>query len=207
LVAFHKTVCFDVQCQELLQEFIAIHSAALQEGAVPRLLALIQSPKLHLAQAAATALMAITVAREGKYAVIEAEGGLKILASRLDPLKQQLCVNVMEIITNVAEAPESRPVLVEHGAPQALLAIHSKAGTQDTPLKRSAAQALRQCGFKHLPFDVLRGRQIPEELLLEPTEQQEQGQGEGQQEGVEPDAVEQPPEQQTPGLSLIQVRV
>jgi hypothetical protein len=153
--------------------------------------------------------MAITVAREGKYAVIEAKDGLKVLASRLDPLKQQLCVDVMEIITNVAEAPEARPVLVKHGAPEALLAIHSKAGVEDTPLRRSAAQALRQCGFKHLPFDVLRGRQIPEELLLEPAEDQEQGQGQQEQaEAAELEAVEQPPpEQQMAGLSLVQVRV
>jgi hypothetical protein len=112
--------------------------------------------------------MDITVAREGKYAVIECEGGLGVLAGRLDPLKQQLCVNVMEIITNVAEAPEARPVLSELGAPMKLLAIHEGTGEEsDTPLRRSAAQALRQCGFKHLPFDVLRGRTLPDHMLAE----------------------------------------
>lgn len=131
---------------------------AVKDGAVPKLLDLLSSDKIHLASAAATALMTITISRDGKYAVIHTSGGLETLVAKLDRVHEQLCVNLMEVITNVAEAPEARPVLAEAGVQAALTHIHD-ASTSEV-LKRSSAQALRQCGFKHLPYDVLRGRQL-----------------------------------------------
>ncbi|GFH29636.1 uncharacterized protein HaLaN_28329, partial [Haematococcus lacustris] len=100
---------------------------AVESGAVPRLLQLLDSPILQLASAAATALMTITVARDGKYAVINTEGGLAKLVTQLNPLKQQLCVNVMIIITNLAEAPEARAVLAREGAAARLSEIFGMA--------------------------------------------------------------------------------
>ncbi|KAJ9518493.1 hypothetical protein QJQ45_018596, partial [Haematococcus lacustris] len=118
---------------------------AVESGAVPRLLQLLDSPILQLASAAATALMTITVARDGKYAVINTEGGLAKLVTQLNPLKQQLCVNVMIIITNLAEAPEARAVLAREGAAARLSEIFGMAA--ETGLLRStAAQAIRQSG-------------------------------------------------------------
>ncbi|KAL6762159.1 radial spoke protein 14 [Haematococcus lacustris] len=136
---------------------------AVESGAVPRLLQLLDSPILQLASAAATALMTITVARDGKYAVINTEGGLAKLVTQLNPLKQQLCVNVMIIITNLAEAPEARAVLAREGAAARLSEIFGMAA--ETGLLRStAAQAIRQCGFTHLPYELLQGEELPEYL-------------------------------------------
>ncbi|KAJ9518137.1 hypothetical protein QJQ45_010114 [Haematococcus lacustris] len=136
---------------------------AVESGAVPRLLQLLDSPILQLASAAATALMTITVARDGKYAVINTEGGLAKLVTQLNPLKQQLCVNVMIIITNLAEAPEARAVLAREGAAARLSEIFGMAA--ETGLLRStAAHAIRQCGFTHLPYELLQGAELPEYL-------------------------------------------
>lgn len=97
----------------------------------------------------------------GKYAVIETEQGLATLASKLDPTKEQLCVNVMEAITNVAEAPEARGPFAEYGAKEVLQRIHSGAGSNRL-VRDTAAQCMRQLGFKHLPFEMLPGRLPPQ---------------------------------------------
>lgn len=125
---------------------------------MPKLLALLKTDKVSLASAVATALMTITIAIEGKYAVVETEGGLKVLGTWLNPQREQLCVNIMEVISNVAEAPDSRPVLAECGVLARLVDIHSNAASE--MLKRSAAQALRQCKFHHWPYEPLPGKQV-----------------------------------------------
>ena len=123
-----------------------MHLASLQVGCVPRLINLMQLHNVALASAATTALMMITVANNGKYAVIAAAGGLQTLVKLCDPSNEQLCVNAMECISNVAEAPEARPTLQECGAEQRLARIH-EARISDN-LTRSAAQAIRQCRFR-----------------------------------------------------------
>ncbi|GLC34015.1 40S ribosomal protein S14-B (RP59B) [Pleodorina starrii] len=129
---------------------------AVQVGSVPLLLG-VCSPRSHVAfaTAAVAALSAITIRREGKYAVVEAEGGCEALTSVLDPTNEQLCINAMTAICNVAEAPEAREILAECGAAPKLQRIFE--GAVSEPLKRSAAQAIRQCRFKHLPYEVLPG--------------------------------------------------
>lgn len=58
-----------------------------QVGCVPKLLSLLQKKQenVSLASAAATALMMITVVRDGKYAVVKASDGLSALVNCLDP--------------------------------------------------------------------------------------------------------------------------
>ncbi|GIL46278.1 hypothetical protein Vafri_3299 [Volvox africanus] len=129
---------------------------AVQVGSVPLLLQ-VSNPcsSVAFATAAVAALSAITIRREGKYAVVEAEGGLAALVSVLDPSNEQLCINAMMTICNVAEAPEARDILAECGAAPKLQRIF--AGAASEALKRSAAHAIRQCRFKHLPYEVLPG--------------------------------------------------
>ena len=50
---------------------------------------------------------------------------------------------------NVAEAPEARILLERAGAPELLAHIHQRA--ESGQLKRSAAEAIRQCRFKCFP--------------------------------------------------------
>jgi hypothetical protein len=59
----------------------------LQVGCVPKLLDLLRKKQgnVALASAAATALMMITVVRDGKYAVVRAPEGLQALVECLDP--------------------------------------------------------------------------------------------------------------------------
>ncbi|EFJ53058.1 hypothetical protein VOLCADRAFT_102680 [Volvox carteri f. nagariensis] len=129
---------------------------AVQVGSVPLLLQ-VCSPRcsVDFATAAVAALAAITIRREGKYAVVETAGGLAALVSVLDPANEQLCINAMTTICNVAEAPEAREILAECGAAPKLQRIFE--GALSEPLKRSAAHAIRQCRFKHLPYEVLPG--------------------------------------------------
>ena len=88
-----------------------------QVGAVPLLL-LAASPSVPVpfATSAVAALGAITIRREGKYAALESPGGLAGLVSVLDPCHEQLCINAMTAVSNVAEAPEARAILVASGA-------------------------------------------------------------------------------------------
>ncbi len=131
-----------------------------QVGAVPKLVALLGSPSVEVASAATTALMTITISREGKYALVEGgAAGVGALARLLNPRNEQLCIKAMEVVTNVCEAPEARPLMHEGGVVEALGAIHQLPGASDM-LRHSAAQAIRQCGFKHLPYEVLPGRKI-----------------------------------------------
>ncbi|KAG2490634.1 hypothetical protein HYH03_011025 [Edaphochlamys debaryana] len=129
---------------------------AVQEGCVPLLLQA-TSPKVPVlfSTAAVGALAGITIRREGKYAALEAPGGMEALVSVLDPQHEQLCTNAMVTICNVAEAPEAREALAKCGASAKLHHIFDNATSE--PLKRSAAQAIRQCRFKHLPYEVLPG--------------------------------------------------
>mmetsp|Transcript_35054 Transcript_35054/g.78025 ORF Transcript_35054/g.78025 Transcript_35054/m.78025 type:complete len:377 (-) Transcript_35054:404-1534(-) len=129
---------------------------AVQVGAVPKLLALLDQPSILLASTATTALMMITVVNDAKYAVVNTKGGIEALVKWLDPANEQLCINAMECISNVAEAPEARPLLAEGGAFEKLSSIHG--GPYPEGVKSSAAQAMRQCKFKCLPFAPLPGR-------------------------------------------------
>lgn len=74
-------------------------SALLQEKAVPRLVQLLSSEHPGLACAAASALMRVTVVREGKYAMVDThpEGGFELLVGALNPRKNQLCTDVMQV--------------------------------------------------------------------------------------------------------------
>ncbi|PNW73066.1 hypothetical protein CHLRE_14g617500v5 [Chlamydomonas reinhardtii] len=129
---------------------------AVQVGAVPLLL-LAASPSVPVpfATSAVAALGAITIRREGKYAALESPGGLAGLVSVLDPCHEQLCINAMTAVSNVAEAPEARAILVASGAGPKLQHIFETATVE--VVKRAAAQAIRQCRFKHLPYEVLPG--------------------------------------------------
>lgn len=128
---------------------------AVQEGCVPLLLQAAGLLRVAFSTSAVAALGAITVSRAGKYAVVEAAGGLQRLVGVLEPSNEQLCINAMVAIANVAEAPEAREVLAGCGAAAKLTAIFEGAASE--PLKRSAAHAIRQCGFKHLPYGLLPG--------------------------------------------------
>lgn len=141
--------------------------AAVQVGGVGALLACLEpaAPGPHtsvaLATAATGALMAVTVVREAKYAALQAPGGLAALVRVLDPSNEQLCVNAMGCIANVAEAPEARAELAKAGAEAKLGSIFQGAVGSDA-MKRSAAQAIRQCRFKNWPYEVLPGARAPE---------------------------------------------
>ncbi len=88
----------------------------LQEGCVPLLLQAASLLRVAFATSAVAALGAITASRAGKYAVVEAAGGLQRLVGVLDPSNEQLCINAMVAISNVAEAPEGREALGSCGA-------------------------------------------------------------------------------------------
>jgi hypothetical protein len=144
-----------------------------------------------------------------------------LLAERCRPPSrhQQLALNVMELVANLAEAPEARGVLADLGVPAVLQTILREAagprgggsgggnatgggdgqeeeeegeataigdmeaarggGRGDAEgdgatrawdgealalpqalLAERALQALRQCGFAHLPFPLLQGREL-----------------------------------------------
>ncbi len=85
--------------------------------------------------------------------------GLAPLIPLLNPHRTQLCINAMQLITNCCEMPEARPILVESGVVQALQKVFEFPSASDL-LKNSAAHALRQLGFKHLPYEVLPGKKI-----------------------------------------------
>lgn len=131
----------------------------LQVGSVPKLLRLLRAQSIHVVSAAATALMNITVCRDGKYAVVNEPNSAKAIADLLNPYNPEVCVKATEIVTNVAEAPEARPLFLEANVGEKLNAIHQLQQVPDV-LKRSAAQAIRQCGFKYLPFSVLPGQTL-----------------------------------------------
>lgn len=61
----------------------------------------------------------------------------------------------------MAEAPEARVLLEQAGAPRLLHYIHQKAASGQ--LKRAAAQAIRQCAFKHYPYGLLPSEDMPAE--------------------------------------------
>jgi len=135
---------------------------AVRIDCVPKLVNLLsQGTNVLLASAAATALMIITQVVEGKYAVIKCPGGLEALAGVqwLDPgLSEKLCLNLTQCITNLAEAPESRPILKGCGALERLLAIHNNPQNSEV-VRQGAAEAIRQCRFNHLPHELLPGRE------------------------------------------------
>eukprot|EP00798_Chlamydomonas_sp_ICE-L_P030259 gene30259-35246_t len=137
---------------------------AVEAGCVPNLLAILAAGpsaiSVTLATAVATALMAATIVIEGKYAAVKYEGGMAIVVKWLDPARsEQLCVNMMEVISNCAEAPQARPLLAEAGGREKLTEIR-EAAVLESLLERSAAQALRQCKFKSLPHQPLPGRTV-----------------------------------------------
>lgn len=145
--------------QTLLTSHSFVAGMFVQVGVVPLLLGLLASSAEHVVLHASAALMNISVSRDGKYALLQSDGGLSQLAVVLH-LRQhhQLCINVMETLTNVAEAPETRAALEQLGVPAQLVAIHA---ADDSPqlLKDRALQAMRQCAFTHLPYPLLAGKQ------------------------------------------------
>ncbi|KAF5834890.1 radial spoke protein 14 [Dunaliella salina] len=135
----------------LTSQFLEAKVTAVQEHAVPHLVRLLGAQQQGCACAAAAALMMVTVVREGKYAMVDTqhEGGFERLAGALDPRKGQLCTDAMQVVCNVAEAPEGREALIRCGVPHLLAHIHQRA--ENGQLKGSAAEAIRQCRFKCFP--------------------------------------------------------
>lgn len=127
---------------------------AVQCGCVPPLVQLLRSSQLSVATAAATALMNLTLANEGKYAVLEADG-IGAVVELTDLRDETLCLQMLQLITNLAEAPECRAQMQEQGILERLEEIQTV--TPHDLISRSASQALRQCGFKHRPFEPLPG--------------------------------------------------
>eukprot|EP00891_Asterochloris_glomerata_P000234 jgi/Astpho2/234/Aster-x0907 len=118
---------------------------------VPVLLGQLGRGWLPLASAAAEALMAITVAVEGKQAVADVSGGCHLILQLLDVEAPSLRLPLVELISNVAELPAGRKAL--HGAAPVLQDLQWR--TSDRRLQNSLAQAVRQLGFQSLPFEHL----------------------------------------------------
>jgi hypothetical protein len=164
LIAAGKAEAIQEQAATLLglvvSNFPDAKLEAVKTDCVPKLIALIaQGNNVLLALAATTALMMITVVNEGKWAVVKCEGGVASLAGKwLDPeLSEKLCANLTQCITNVAEAPDSRPILKECGGLDRLLRIYENEANSEI-VRRGAAEAMRQCKFNYLPHELLPGR-------------------------------------------------
>jgi hypothetical protein len=165
LISNGKNEAIQEQAAQLLglvaSTFTDAKLEAVQTGCVPKLIALLdQQTNVLLATAATTALMMITIVNDGKYAVVNCDQGLERLAGPwMDPMtSEHVCVNITQCITNVAEAPEARPVLVQCGAMGRLVAIFEDEGVSEI-VKRGAAEAMRQCRFTYLPHKRLPGRE------------------------------------------------
>lgn len=132
-----------------------------QVNAVPKLLALIDSSNpSELSRSAAAAIASISVCREGKYAIAATPGGLHILTALVSPESDpNQCAYALEAISNAAEAPEARKVLAALGALDKCTVVYEKAeslsGRVGELLRHSAAEAIRQVGFSHLPHALL----------------------------------------------------
>ncbi|MEW5299883.1 MAG: hypothetical protein WDW38_011606 [Sanguina aurantia] len=134
---------------------------AVEVAAVPKLLALIDpNNPSELSRSAAAAIASISVCREGKYAIAATPGGLHILTALVSPGSDpNQCAYALEAISNAAEAPEARKVLAALGALDKCTEVYEKAesvsGRVGELLRRSAAEAIRQVGFAHLPHALL----------------------------------------------------
>lgn len=128
---------------------------AVSVGCIGPLLELLRSGELPSMNAAATALVMLTLCNEGKYAVLEAPGGIAAIAGLIDLQDEMLCQSVLQAITNLAEAPQCRAALRETGVIVRLEAIQRNAPSD--LVSRNASQAMRQCTFSHRPFQPLPG--------------------------------------------------
>lgn len=163
LISAEKAQAIQEKAAQLLgvitSKFSEAKQAAVQTGCIPNLVGLLsQKNNVLLASAAATALMAITNLIEGKYALIKCPGGLEVLTGQwLDPMaSEKLCLNLTQCITNVAEAPESRPILKECRTVERLSAIQNDPQNTEV-VRKGAAEAIRQCRFHYLPHELLSG--------------------------------------------------
>lgn len=127
---------------------------AVKVGCVPQLLTFLEQPDLVLARAAAVALSTISLANEGKFAITDANGA-PLVAQLVDFEDEQVCLNLLQVMTNIAEYPKAREQLLANNIVGILQAIITN--TTSSLVNRSAAQALRQANFKNWPYQPVPG--------------------------------------------------
>lgn len=127
-----------------------IRVRAVKADCVKRLTVLLTRGSMSLTIAATSALMAISIAIEGKKSIV-AEGAVKAIVGLLDIDNDTLCMKLLQLVTNVAEDPEGRNQL--QAALPKLRKIQST--TPSTVLERSAAHSVRQVQFRTRPYSEL----------------------------------------------------
>lgn len=128
----------------------AAKRAAVTCGAVPPLVAMLEaSHRPSMLAAAAGALMSVTVEKSAKEPAI-ASGAVPALAKllRTHQSDERLLLNVLQLVSNLAEHDDGREALLE---PECLEAIgFIQRNTPSSLLERSAAGALRIIRTKYL---------------------------------------------------------
>eukprot|EP00793_Prasinoderma_coloniale_P000197 PRCOL_00005707-RA len=128
----------------------AAKRAAVTCGAVPPLVAMLEaSHRPSMLAAAAGALMSVTVEKPAKEPAI-ASGAVPALAKllRTHQSDERLLLNVLQLVSNLAEHDDGREALLE---PECLEAIgFIQRNTPSSLLERSAAGALRIIRTKYL---------------------------------------------------------
>ena len=138
------------ECASLVINLLCVpfegKTAATEAGAVPLLVDLLSDHPLSVTSAAAAALTTLTVDIPAKKAMVECGGGAP-LAMLLDVEDEKLIVNVLLLVTSIAEDPEGRRQL------QACLQRirNIQLATPSALIERCAAHAVRQVMFNHLP--------------------------------------------------------
>ena len=138
------------ECASLVLSLLCVpfdgKTAANEAGAVPLLVAMLTDHPLSVTSAAASALMTLTIDIPAKKEMVHC-GGVGPIAALLYADDEKLCVNVLQVITSIAEYPEGRKQL----QPYVQRIRDIQLTTPSTLIERCAAHALRQTMFNHLP--------------------------------------------------------
>ncbi|KAJ7568748.1 hypothetical protein O6H91_01G046500 [Diphasiastrum complanatum] len=120
---------------------------AVEEKVVANLLPMLNDNEPRVQAAAAAALMSITINVDAKKELISHDG-VPAISHAFSLQDDNLCLNILQLITNMGEHPVSRTDLQ---------AVHYLLNgiIKNSPsaiMKRCAKRAIRQLLFKHLPF-------------------------------------------------------
>ncbi|KXJ18833.1 radial spoke head 14 homolog [Exaiptasia diaphana] len=107
---------------------------AVDVGAVPELVKLLQDCETDVRAQAAGAIMGITITTKGKYAAIEADAIPNLVELLLDRTSE-VRLNALKAITTLAEAPVGRTTLLK-----SVIEVEKLVHDHDSPAVRKAAQ-------------------------------------------------------------------
>ena len=125
---------------------------AVKQGAIHRLLELLKLGSLPLKQAVLATTGNITIANEGKKAVVE-ESQLTNLLRHVACPNRHIRSFALQCVNNIAEDPAGRTRLNELGLPALLKGMLQSADGDD--VKEGIAQAIRQLAFTTRPYSNL----------------------------------------------------